>query len=112
MIEAGRLRHRIEIQDYVGLVQDSNGNDVRNYTAFASNVPADIVPMRGRELFAAQQEFSEATVRIEMRYLAGMTDKMRIVHEGVYYGIVSIVDVEMRHAKFIVYCKAGVTDEA
>ena len=110
-MEAGRLRHRVEVQDYVGEEKDSNGNDVRNYTTFASNIPAEIVPMRGRELFAAQQEFSEADVRIGMRYLAGMTDKMRIVHEGVYYGIVSIVDVEMRHVEFVVYCKAGVTDE-
>jgi SPP1 family predicted phage head-tail adaptor len=110
VIEAGRLRHVIQIQTYTVDV-DANGDEARTYTTFAS-VHADIVPMRGRELFAAQQEFSEANVRIEIRYTPGITEHMRAYSEGVYYDIVSVVDVDMRHVHLILYCKAGITDES
>jgi SPP1 family predicted phage head-tail adaptor len=109
-VEAGRLRHIVEIQTYaVGL--DSNGDEARTYTTFAT-VHAEIVPMRGRELFAAQQEFAEVDVRISMRYRPGVTTNMRVLHENVYYDIVSVIDVEMRHVDIVLYCKAGITDES
>lgn len=114
MIEAGRLRHRIEIQDYVGEVKDSNGNDVRNYTVFAANVPAEIVDKGGRALFIAQQSFAEAEAVINIRFLPGLTDKMRVYHaaEDTYYDILNVGrGGSDRRSDMQLICRTGVTDE-
>lgn len=111
-MEAGRLRHIVEIQNYT-LAQDSAGDEVKTYgsgsSAFAT-VRAEIKTLRGRELYAAQQDYAEAEVRITCRYVSGVTEKMRVAHDGVYFDILNVDDVDRRHIQLVLLCKAGVAD--
>jgi SPP1 family predicted phage head-tail adaptor len=114
-VNAGELRHIVEIQDYVN-TQDASGDDIRSYgigsSAFAT-VHASIKTLRGRELYAAQQLFAEADVEIRIRYRYGVTERMRVYHqhEGAYYDILNVNDVERRHEEMILTCKTGPSTE-
>ena len=52
---------------------------------------ADIVPASGREYFAAEQAMSETQFKIYIRYLDGVTQKMRILHGNVAYKIMTVL---------------------
>lgn len=67
---------------------------------------AAIEPLRGNEFFAAQQVQSEATSKITLRYVAGITPDMRIVHGSRIYEITSPpIDPEERHVELQVMVK-------
>lgn len=112
-MDAGRLRHRVEIQDFT-IERDSNNDDVKTYSTFAT-VFADIVTTGGRELFSAQQQFAEATALIKCRHLAGISERMRVYHaaESTYYDILSAQpDENSRREWLTLICKTGISDEA
>jgi SPP1 family predicted phage head-tail adaptor len=113
VIEAGKLRHLVEIQGFT-TAQDSSGDDVKTYAdgsgAFA-HVHAEIKTLRGRELIAAQTEFAEADVQITIRYLDGLTERMRVLHDGIYYDILNVNDIERLHRVMVLTCKTGVADD-
>lgn len=112
-MDAGRLRHRVEIQDFT-IERDSNNDDVKTYSTFAT-VFADIVTTGGRELFNAQQQFAEATAIIKTRYIAGVSERMRVYHaaESTYYDILSVrPDDKSRRESLTLICRTGISDEA
>jgi SPP1 family predicted phage head-tail adaptor len=93
-MEPGRLRHLITIEAPVS-TQNAYGEPVVTWSDFAS-VYASREDLTGRELFAAQQVKAELTTRFTIRYLAGLSETMRIVLDGVYYDIQSVADTEGR----------------
>lgn len=78
-MQAGRLRHRIDLQFPVD-EQDSSGEPITIWQDFATNVPSEIAALQGREFYAAQQEQSDVTTRIRIRWRKGVTELMRAVH--------------------------------
>ena len=78
-MEAGRLRHRVTIQERV-TVQDPNGDPVVTWTDWATNVPAEILPVSGREFLAGQGITAQVTVKIRIRWRRGLKPTMRFVH--------------------------------
>lgn len=78
-MQPGRLRHRIDLQTPVDQ-QDSFGEPITTWQDFVANVPAAIEPLAGREFYAAQQEQSDVTTRIRIRWRQGVTELMRAVH--------------------------------
>lgn len=107
-IDPGKLRHLVQVQDYTDK-QDTAGQPIKTWFKFA-DVHAEILPLSGRELFTAQEVFSEATVQINMRYLKGLRPTMRIVYGDLVYNILSAVDVQMLHVKHECLCEAGLID--
>jgi len=117
MIDAGLLRHVVELQDYT-MSQNSSGDDVKTYgtgsSAFAT-VHAQIITSGGRELYAAQQQFAEANAIIKMRYLAGVMERMRVYHaaDNAYYDILNVRTDDVSRREFLVLtCKTGLSDDA
>jgi SPP1 family predicted phage head-tail adaptor len=103
-MRAGRLRHRITIQQPV-ITRDGTGESLETWGAFAV-VWAAVEPLRGREMFAAQEMHSEITTRIRLRYLAGIDTTMRVLFEGRTFLIVHPpIDPEMRHVEMQLMCK-------
>jgi len=82
-LAAGRLRHRIHIQERV-LSQDSNLDPVTSWEPVAT-VWAAVEPLSTREFFAAQAAQSEVVARITIRYRDGLNAQMRILHRGKIY---------------------------
>jgi SPP1 family predicted phage head-tail adaptor len=112
MIRAGRLRHLVTFQ--VPLVEiDSNGDTTESWEdAFSGQqISAEIVPLSGRELIAAQQVHSRVSTRITVRYRPGILPQMRVLHRGTIYNIDAIVpdpDSGFRHATLL--CYSGTND--
>ena len=66
-MRAGRLKHIIHLQKNIEVGDERSGQKLQQwqtvYTAWAG-----IEPLRGKELYAAQQDNSEITLRIVMRW--------------------------------------------
>lgn len=78
-MEAGRLRHRIEIDSKVS-AQDATGDPVPTWVPWATRVPAEIAAFSGREFFGMNQILAQATAKITIRYRPGIDATMRIRH--------------------------------
>lgn len=79
-LAAGRLRHRITIQE-PRQQQDTNTGAIRTvWIDFAADVAAAIEPLSVREFIASSQMQSQITARITIRYRGGLTPQMRILH--------------------------------
>jgi len=85
-IAAGRLRHRVDIEDLV-TAQDSHGDITQTWQSFAESVPAAVEPLSARELVQAQAVQSEVSARIVIRYRPGVKATMRIVKGSTVYRI-------------------------
>lgn len=107
----GTLRHRVTIQQLVAgsPQQYDTGEPDESWTDVAT-VWASVEPLQGRELTAAQEVHSEAEVRIKMRYRSGVTAKMRVSFDGVYYSILVVLDKALRHIELDLICRTGVND--
>ena len=79
-IPAGRLRHRIEIQEYKYISQDTDTGEEKRDWVTAHECWAAIAPLSARDLIAAQAAQSKVTARITIRYVDDIDASMRIIH--------------------------------
>lgn len=109
-MRAGRLRHSVTIQKLQegSPDQTAEGADDVDWTAHLSNIAAEVEPLSGRELFAAQEWHSEVTTRIRIRYRSTITAAMRVVFGSRYYNIRHIIDPLERHEELHLLCTVGV----
>lgn len=88
-LAAGRLRHRITIQEKVTVVINPDTGEKETVWQDVAEVWAAIEPLSAREFIASQQVDSEISARIVLRYRAGLNSAMRFVHvkdgQSVYY---------------------------
>lgn len=91
-VEAGRLRHVLEIQTCTEAA-NAAGELVPTW-ATAATRRAEIEPLAGRELWIAQQAQASVTHRVTLRYYAGLTPKMRFKWGSVYFQIESVLVAE------------------
>jgi len=96
---ASALNKRIIIQQLAVTVND-NGFETEAWTTYKT-VWAAAVNLSGREYYAAVAVQAEKTTEFVIRYLAGVTTKMRISFQGKCYNINSIDNVDYAN-KFIV----------
>lgn len=90
-MRAGKLRHRIAIQENQSQQDPTTGEMVDNWVVFAEKVPAEIAPLSGREFVASKSEQSKTTARITIRYRQGITSAMRILHKDRIYNIEAVL---------------------
>lgn len=102
-MRAGRLRHRVELQS-LDQVQDSFGEQVKSFTTYAT-VWAEVNPLKGKEIEAAQQIFAEAECKIVIRYDERVTETDKIVFDGQDYEIGDVRDPYERKGYLEIMCK-------
>lgn len=125
MLQAGKLRHHIAIQAKTHGRNDS-GDVVEVWATRAFRAWASVEPLKGRELFTAQQVDARLTHRVMLRYLPGITAEHRILHglpddpvEGAsdtelrelgvrILHILSVVDQDERHRMLELMCMEAV----
>lgn len=103
-MQAGKLRHRLAIQQK-SVTRDDHGGEVVSWTAFAT-VWGEYRPLRGREYEAMRAAQAEITVRFVIRYLVGVNPAMRIVHDDVPHDIIEVIDVGGRKRELELLCRA------
>lgn len=101
-MQAGKLRHRVQIQQHVQ-GYDEAGQPIQEWQTVA-NVWAAVEPLRGRELLAAMALTNETTTRIRIRYHPGITGAMRVLFDGTAYNITSVIEVETRRREIQLIC--------
>lgn len=103
-IRGGKLNRRIIIQSYTA-TRDGYGAEVKAWAAITNgNVRAEIKPFVGREYFDQKQINAEVSHRIKIRYLAGITPKMRILYGTRIFDIVSAPIYEERNREINMLC--------
>lgn len=87
-MQAGKLRHRIDIQEQQTLRDPATGEfgDTEWVTRWA-RCPAQVQPMSTRDVVAARANQSEATARMVIRYRPGVLSTMRVLYRDEVYSI-------------------------
>lgn len=108
IIGAGKLRHRVTLQELVK-TDDGYGGIAETWRDVAT-VWAAVEPLSGDERYAAQQVQSDLTHRVTIRYRAGVRPQMRVMYAGRVLQIVAVIDREERHRYLELLCSEVVSD--
>jgi SPP1 family predicted phage head-tail adaptor len=106
-MQAGDLRHHVTIIADESDTLDADGHKVVNEQP-VGRTRADIVALRGNELWRAQQVQPEITTRVRMRYRPGMNSTRRLLHEcceGGTLDVLAVIDVGGRKRELELLCK-------
>lgn len=106
-MESGLLNRRITFQRK-SATRDEFGGLSDNWSDVVT-VWARVVPLRGQELFVAQQTIAENTHNFYIRYRTDVTSAMRIVYQGLPFDILSLTDVEDRRRELQILTKQGLS---
>jgi SPP1 family predicted phage head-tail adaptor len=107
---APKLRHRIDIQQYVE-VQDSDGARDHTWVTVHNDLPAEIAPLSGRQFIAAAQQQEPVTTRITVRYQSDITELMRVVHGADVYNIRAVLPDPSLRRWLTLMCQKGVSND-
>jgi SPP1 family predicted phage head-tail adaptor len=112
-MQAGLLRKRVTLQRR-DVAVDSYGGQVTSWTDIAT-VSAEITPLSGRELFAAQAVQSEVSHRITVRYQPLLANPqtvaaMRAVYNGRFFNIHASVNDEERNRQITLFASEGLNN--
>jgi len=102
-MRAGKLRETITIQQ-PNETQNAYGEIVQAWTTFATS-RASVEPLQGREYFASKSVNADITIRFRMRYISGVTAKMRVLYGSMTFDIQSVINVNERDRELVLMCK-------
>jgi SPP1 family predicted phage head-tail adaptor len=109
-MQAGKLRHRVTIQQPVRSQSPTTGSVIDTWQTIAE-VWAEISPSSAREFTAAMAVQSEITTRITIRHRADVTSKHRILHRGKTYNIEGVLPDPVSGLDYLTLpCSEGVSD--
>lgn len=100
----GKLRHRVTIEQNTPTA-DSFGELAESWSALASNVPAQVESMTGRELIQGEQQEAVYTHKVTIRFRAGVTSQMRVVHNSKNFNIESVLDPDGMTRRLFLMCR-------
>lgn len=109
-MQPGKLRHRITIQQKT-TTQAASGKLSETWAAIATatRIPAEVLPDRAGEFFAARQVQATTNALIRLRYREGITAEMRVVHHirpglDEYYDVGGVVHFQSRYRELRLMC--------
>lgn len=105
-MRAGLLRHVITIEQ-VTETQDDSGSVVETWATF-KKVHSTYEPQSGTESFKEDQQQAFETVKFRIRYLAGITPKMRVSFDGRLFDILSAIDLHGMKKETHLMCREAV----
>ncbi|WP_223509421.1 phage head closure protein [Rahnella sp. GSA61A] len=109
-MQAGRLRHRVKIQEPVNIQDPVTGGVTPSWQDTVS-VWAEVYPLSAREFVAAQAGQAEISARITIRYRPDLTAKHRIIFRGKVYNIEGVLPDPVSGLEyFTLPCSQGVND--
>lgn len=109
-MQAGKLRHRVALQQPVKTQNPETGS-VTNGWEKVAELWAEVVPSSAREFVAAMAVQSQITTRITIRYRDGISGKNRIVYRGKIYNIEGVLPDPVSGREYLTLpCSEGVND--
>ena len=85
-----RLRHRVRIESLT-VSRDGFGGAIERWQVLHDRIPAEVVPLSGREFMAAQAVQNAVTARIVIRHVPGLAADMRVLHDERAYNIIAVL---------------------
>ncbi|HDR1508279.1 TPA: phage head closure protein [Pasteurella multocida] len=109
MIRAGRYNKVITLQkrNYKKERESDTYGHHNPYWEDVATVRASIEPLQGREYFSGPFQLGENITRVRIRYMPGVTRKMRIKYGEKYLDIYSVIDSKEEHRELQLMCKDG-----
>lgn len=105
MSAIGRMRQVIQIQAPSPTRDAGGGISSEGWATIADGTrPAEILPMSGTKQYQSQQLQELITHKINIRYLAAVTDQCRVVYGSRIFQITSVIDWQERHRWMSLMC--------
>lgn len=102
-MRAGALKHSVIIQQK-SEVQDEAGNSNYTWGTFAT-VRAAIWPVSAKEQISNMQPEHTITHRVQIRYISGLTTKMRLLWGNRVLDIERAINPEQKNRKLDLLCE-------
>ena len=84
---------------------DDYGEPIDDWQPFKTGIWASKEPLLGNEYFNALTTNTKVEVKFNMRYVEGITNEMRIRHDGKVYEILSAINVKGLNRELLCYCR-------
>lgn len=92
-MQSGKLDQLIELQS---LAEANNSGELVQSWAMESIVWAYVLSQHGSESFEAARTNARQTIRVQLRYLAGVSEKWRLIWQGKAYNIKYVDESQRR----------------
>ncbi len=103
MMRAGKLRHPITIEQPTDTQGSTYGQAGLTWTTF-KRTRASIEPASGKEQIGADQVQAGVTHVVGMRFIPGVTTKMRIAFGTRVFSIISTLNIQERNRELKLMC--------
>ena len=103
------MRFRITIEHKV-VTQNTEGLQTNSWAVLASNVPAGIEGLTGKEIQAVGQPVSQYNATILIYKRTDINSSMRILFDNRLYDIIDIIPDPTNNLYFRLLCKTGFTN--
>ena len=108
-MRSGELRHKLKILEPVESIVD--GEVIQNWDEPASlfaEVWGAVLPLIGREYWSARQVNAEISGKVRIRYLSGVTAKMKIKFGTRMLDIKAVINVEEKNCEMVLLTSEAV----
>lgn len=95
-ITAGELDRRITIQQPTSVKDQYGHSEPDVWEDVHVNIPCGVNFMKGGEVWESLQDVGNLTTDFKIRYIPGITPRMRIVFEGENYDIKRVMEITRR----------------
>ena len=99
----GKYRHKITFLKH-GTGRDDYGEPTDTWEPFKTAWAA-VDPLLGNEFFSALTTDNKVKIKFNSRYIAGITNDMRIQHGADVYEILSAINVKSLNRELLCYCR-------
>lgn len=114
-MKSGTLRNLMNIKENQSVQNEFGEVSPPTWVTVFPDVWCDILPVVGREFYAAQQEHAGVTHKIKMRYIPGVVGlKMCGVTDvdGLVYEFLAVLNVDNRYEELLIMARTGVANNA
>lgn len=94
-IKSGELDRLLTIQEDVG-TKDEFGQTIIDWQDVHTNIPCGINFIKGGEIWEGTADVSNLTTDFKIRFIEGITPRMRIVFENEIYDIKRVIEITRR----------------
>ena len=101
-INIGQLRHRLELHSASSTDNDF-GEPILTFASYTT-VWGQVSPMKGEELFHAQQTIPTITHKVLIRYNSNVTAEHRVVFDSRTFEINAVLNPEERNEMLFLHC--------
>lgn len=103
---SGAFRHRISIlrPPDPEIDVDEAGQPLDEWVPVVETW-ASVEPLRGRELFSAQQVNAEVTAKLTIRYQTGIDRTMKAIYKGTEFEFLYVINTNYENRELLIMCK-------